>query len=267
MVYDPWHPTAGPVLDLQFFTEHLFDFGFAEIPEIEPNDVAGDATPLRPGEYGLGTLPQTDPVDFWAAPGTNEGDLLFAYVDTQTSNQGRDAKLTVRDKNEQVLAEDDNDGPGPSPVVAGVPVPAGLSGAVFYEVQSSDGTGIEQYAIYSAVVDPADVADEQELGIGNNDTAATATPLTRTMQNGTLGSAPGSGDVDFYSVLATEGARIVVMLDNDPDRDGLPAATRISILDPNGTEVVPPTSGDGDGNSAWPRRPAARTMSTGSSRS
>ena len=57
LVYDPWHPD-GPVLELKYFTEHLFDFGFAQIPEIEPNNVAGEATPIRPGEYVPGRWTQ-----------------------------------------------------------------------------------------------------------------------------------------------------------------------------------------------------------------
>jgi hypothetical protein len=247
MVYDPWHPT-GPVLELKYFTENLFTFGFAEVVEIEPNDVPADATPIRPGEYGAGALASDDVVDYWAAPGASEGDLVFAYVDTRASSQSRDATLTLLDKNENPLAADDDDGPSDSPVIAGVPIPAGLAGTIFYEVRAANGGSIDEYAIYSAVVDPVDVEDEQEPGTGLNDTPSTAIPISRGMQTGTLGAAPGSGDVDHYEVLVTEGSRIVVMMDNDPDQDGQLTSTLVSILDPNGSEVFPPTGGDGDGN-------------------
>lgn len=247
MVYDPWHP-LGPVLELQYFTEHLFDFGFAEVPEIEPNDVPADATPLRPGEYGVGALSGTDVVDYWAAPGAREGDLIFAYVDTQQSTSSKDAVLTVLDKNEKMLASDDNDGPGASPVVAGVPVSTGLAGTLYYQVREATGGAISEYAIYSAILDPSDAADEGETGAGANDSATTATPISRTLMTGSLGNTSGSGDVDFYEVLATEGARLVVMMDNDPDKNGTFTSSQISILDPNGNQIFPPTNGDGDGN-------------------
>ena len=61
-----------------------------------------------------------------------------------------------------------------------------------------------------------DAADEGEAGTGVNDTTATATPLTQLLTTGSL----TSGDVDYFSVVATEGSRILVMMDHDPDGDG-----------------------------------------------
>jgi hypothetical protein len=247
MLYDPFH-SDGAVLELSYFTEHLFDFPFAEIIEIEPNQAPASATPLRPGEFGSGELINGDEVDFWASPGANAGDLVFAYVDPQRSNSSRDATLTVIDRELGILGSDDNDGPGPAPVVAGVAVPTGLAGTVFYEVREAGDDTISEYQIFAAVVDSQDAADEGETGIGANDTRETAVPISRALMNGELGSAVGSGDVDFYRLLAAEGTRIVVMMDNDPDKDGALTATSVSILDPNGTEIFPATTGDGDGN-------------------
>jgi len=242
MLYDPYHP-AGPSLELSFFTELPYVLPYAEVEEFEPNDTPDEAAALRTGQYGAGAVSAAD-VDFWGTPGSSVGDLLFAYVDVQDSAGVPAANLEILANDRSLLAADQNDGPGGGAVVAGVSVPAGQAGNVYYRVNETSGAGISRYQLYTAIVDPLDAVYEGEPGTGVNDTMATATLVTKRLTTGKL----ASGDIDYFALLATAGSRIVVMMDHNPDGDGLLTSTSLSLLAPDGSEVFPSTEADGDGN-------------------
>ncbi|MCH5374448.1 MAG: aspartyl protease family protein, partial [Planctomycetes bacterium] len=243
MLYEPNH-AEGPYVDLSFFTEQLYSLPFADVEEIEPNSVREEANPIQPGQYGFGSIGTND-VDFWGTPGGSVGDLVFAYVDTQNATGTPQSQIQLIANSGVVLAEDAGDGPGGGAVVAGVEIPTGQAGNVYYRVAAEGGEELSRYELYTAIVDPLDIADEGELVSGTNDTAATAVPATRTVMTGQV----PAGDVDYYSFVATEGTRIVVMADNDPDRDGLLTPTQLTLFGPTG-EIFAPTSSGGDANAA-----------------
>jgi autotransporter-associated beta strand protein len=233
MLYDPFDP-AGPSLQISFFTEHLFGTSSA-VPEAEPNNSTGTATVLPSGAFGVAAISPANDTDFWVTTGAGAGDLIFAYVDTQDSTSSKDSTLTVIGNDQSSIIEfDDNDGPGLSSVVAGAAVTQ--SGNVYFNVNAAAGSEISSYDLYAAIVDPADTVDETE----GNDTAATATPIPilTTVMTGTV---TGS-DVDYYSFFATEGSRVVVMMDNDPDANATHTHAALTIVDPDGSTVL--ASGD-----------------------
>lgn len=242
MVYDPFHP-AGPSLELTFFTEHLYGLFGSAVPESEPNNTASLATALGAGQYGVGSIAPAGDTDFWVRKDVNPGDLVFAYVDTQSSTTSTNSTLTVLADDGTPIEFDDNDGPGLSSVVAGAPVPQ--LGRVFFQVNEAGGGTISQYELYQEVVSPGDSAGETE---GNN-TTLDANPIKRTITTGSV--APGSGDVDFFSFVATTGSRIVVIMDNDPDGNSQTTHTVLSILDPDGNPLKLGDNSSGtDGNAA-----------------
>jgi Ca2+-binding RTX toxin-like protein len=242
-VYDPFHP-SGPSLELTFFTEHLYGIFGSAVGEDEPNETASTATLLTAGQYGVGEITPSGDTDWWVVENVNPGDLVFAYVDTQSSTTSRDSMLRVlADDGTTPVETDADDGPDLSSAVAGAIMPQ--AGRVLFEVTGPNGGTITQYELYQAVVSPTDSASETE---GNNSTGE-ADPILRTIMTGSV--APGSGDSDYFSFVATTGSRIVVIMDNDPDGDGLATHTDLSVLNPIGNVIQ---SGDNtagaDGNAA-----------------
>lgn len=252
MLYDP-HRAGGPVLELSFFTEQLYALPFADVEEIEPNGERELANPLQPGQFGYGALAGGD-VDFWGTPGGSPGDLVFAYADPG-DGAASGARIEVLGGDGSLLGADAGDGPAGGAVVAGAEVPAGLAGSIYYRVEAAPGGQINRYELYTAIVDPLDAADEGEVSGGSNNTLATATPVTQTMMSGQL----GLDDVDNYAFVATEGSRIVVMIDNDPDRDGQSTPVGLTLLGPDGGEVVSQTVPAADGNAGAVRTVAAES--------
>lgn len=104
-------------------------------------------------------------------------------------------------------------------VVAGVEVPQ--SGDVFYKVAGKGTDVISSYQVYQAIVDPSNPQiDEVEY---NNETLF-ATDIDIFDGNGVSRIVNGQfdepGDVDFYQFTAGPGERLVVILDNNPERNG-----------------------------------------------
>jgi hypothetical protein len=243
IVYDPFHP-AGPSLELNFFTEHLYGIFGSAVGEDEPNGDALTATVLGAGQYGVGEITPAGDADWWAVENANPGDLVFAYVDTQSSTTSRDSTLRVFASDGTTLIETDaDDGPDLSSAVAGAVVPQ--AGRVHFEVTGPSSGTISQYELYQAVVSPTDSAAESET----NDSTADADPILSTIMSGSV--APGSGDSDYFSFVATTGSRIVVIMDNDPDGDSLATHTNLEILSPSGGVIQTGDNTAGaDGNAA-----------------
>ena len=218
----------------------------ASVFEAEPNDTSGLADVITPGvEIGVGAVSPPGDTDYWVGltnsfgVDPNPGDLVFAYVDTQHSTTSPDSFLTVYDSMGGVIEMDDNDGPGYSSVIAGATL--GLPGPVFFQVDEWAFSDISQYELYTEIVDPADSAPEFEPVPYFNDTPGTATPITATMMTGTV--APGSGDVDYFSFFANVGDRIVLMVDEDPERNGATDLWPVEIIDVDGVTTL--ATGDG----------------------
>ena len=169
--------------------------------------------------------------DFWTAP-AQANDLLFAFVDTQNSGGSVDSTLTVFDTDGQTILEfDDDDGPGGTSVVAGAQV--SQDGDASFKVQGFGAATLTPYELYTRVVDPTDFQTE-----GNNDTPATADPITASLVIGDFSAA----DDDYFSFSAAEGDRIVVMVDQDPNDDGMRTDVHLDIIDTDTATIL--ASGD-----------------------
>jgi len=220
-----------------------------EIAEVEPNDAPAQATPLAPGQFGLGIItfssvgPNFVPnVDVWRSSAA-VGDLLFAYVDTQESTAFKESSLIILNNDGATTLESDvADGP-PLGFVGGAVVAGAVvtqPGNVYYVVNSFNNnvvTSVSPYRLYQAVVNPAQSAAEQE----GNDSVATANPVSARMMTATVTGA----DVDFYKVFVPAGARLVVIMDDDPDNDFMTTDTELSILAVDGTTLL--ATGDNNG--------------------
>jgi hypothetical protein len=237
--------------------------------ETEPNGTTATADPLSRnpgvGDISSGGLD----VDVWSSAFASEGDLVFVLVSTARSTTSNDSFLEVLDAGGAVIGSDDNDGPmGPGSggsAVAGAEVPVGQGGNVFFRItQEGMDDDITPYEIYRAVVDPTLAADEAEdngfpglatlIEIGQ---LATGTiPFTDNMD----GTGTGSDDDDYFAFAARAGDVVVVLIDEDPDRDGKLPDTELSILDIDGVTELPGgnddgisgSGGAGDANSAGP---------------
>ncbi|HWL92733.1 MAG TPA: cellulase family glycosylhydrolase [Phycisphaerae bacterium] len=199
------------------------------VNEIEPNDMISAATPLDPGDIGLGAITFGD-VDTWSVMNASVAQLIFAYVDTTGAVNSTNSILNIYGQDGMLITSDDDSGPADSSAVAGAAV--AVSGGVFFEVKPFD-AGLQQfdhYHLHQLVVTPNDVASESE----DNDTAAKADPLDGPA---TAGDAPDS-DVDFYSFVAEEGQAIVLIVDDDSNKNSSPTHTLISILDSDGQTVL-----------------------------
>jgi len=206
----------------------------AVVNESEPNATAATADSLNPGAFGAGAISPTGDVDVWKTTGVNIFDLVFAYVDT-TGSANTDSSLDLILNDTTTVLESDNDsGPSTSSAVAGAVV--SQAGSLFYRVTENGNNGvISPYSLFQAVVSPEDVVAEVE----GNDASDVANIVTAPVMTGAVSGA----DVDFYS-FPVLGApfQIVVIVDEDPDNDGVLTDTRVSILDKDGSTVL--ASGD-----------------------
>lgn len=222
-----------------------------QIPEEEANNTIISSTPIGVLESGFGNISfNVADVDIWMASGAFPGDLIFVYVDA-TGSRGRmlseDSTLVVRANDGfTVIESDDLDGPGSSSVVAGAVVP--MFGNVFYAVrEDGNSANIEPYFLYQVIVDPGDVSGEVEP----NNTAANATPISQPITSGVFQTG-GPLDIDMFSFPAKALESIVVIMDDDPDNDGIHTDTELAIISTDGTTVI--AGGDnrleGNGNAA-----------------
>ena len=119
---------------------------------------------------------------------------------------------------------------GVSSAVAGAT--AEQAGRVYYKVSAANGT-VDEYILYQAIVDPGSGTNESE----DNDTVSRA-DLVETSKLVT-GDLDTTDDVDFFRFRFEPGpdTEFAVVLDNDPDKDGLYANTSITLYDSYGNEL------------------------------
>jgi predicted hotdog family 3-hydroxylacyl-ACP dehydratase len=214
------------------------------LDEAEPNDSIGQANLIRRHEFGNGAIDPLGDQDFWQFSGAADGDLAFAFVDTQGSAMSTASILElIADDAVSIIETDVNNGPGVTSIIAGAILPH--SGNVFYHVaENGDNDVITEYALYQAIVSPTDSAPELEA----NDTSATANGIASTITTATVSGA----DVDFFEFRAAMGATIVVIMDDDPEDDGSLTDTELQLLSTDGVTVL--ADGDdasgNDGNGA-----------------
>jgi hypothetical protein len=220
------------------------------INETEDNDTPATANLLNAGDSGTGEINPLADVDFWRVPGARSGNLLFAYVDTSASTESKDSVLRAY-ANDTTTLIDQNDDDGPpagahsSSVIAGTSIPQ--TGLVYLQITEAGNSAlIKPYHLYQTIVDPADSVAESEP----NDTAQTANTITRPLMTGDLGAL----DHDVFKFHANQNDRVVVILDEDPDRDGSSTHTIVHITD-NALATLP--SGDGDNSDVNTRANAA----------
>ncbi len=218
--------------------------GYATVGgEVEPNHLQANATIILHGETGMGAISPIAEVDTWVREDGLTGQLVFAYVDTNGAANGgvnsQNSEFAVRDDDFTLFASDLNDGPPPAglgSVIAGAAVPQ--DGDVFFRIRETGNNHIiTEYYLYQVLLDPAESAAESEL----NDSPAVATPISAPLMTGNVAAA----DVDFFSFSALAGDRIVVIMDDDPDKDGFLTDTELEIRGPDGLAVL----ADGDDNS------------------
>jgi hypothetical protein len=218
-----------------------------EINEVEPNDMTSTAMPIADGQWGQGHLTYFEEcsmgppcfyyqeLDYWRRAAA-AGQFVFAYVHVESTSGLVGSTLTVL-ANDGTTAIEPDQGDGPPPgglpsgsVVAGAAVTQ--SGGVYYQISGTFSSVFAafDYRLYQALVDPADSAAERE----GNDTIATANGIFAHMMTGMV----SGGDVDFYKVFVPAGARLVVIMDDNPDGDTVYTDTEISILATDGATTL-----------------------------
>jgi len=206
----------------------------AQVNEVEPNGLLENASLLRNREFLAAAINPDGDIDIFRVPGCQAGDLVFAWVDSRLSpsvnGDQPNSFLTVADARGFVIGADDDDGPRKSSVVAGAAT--SVSGDVFFrvlEVASGPHLLID-YEIHHAVVRPDDVSVEVEP----NDDVADANFIT---SNITTGSAART-EVDSFRIDVRQNERIAVILDADPERNGLPAPVILDIAAADGSIIT-----------------------------
>ncbi|RIK67596.1 MAG: hypothetical protein DCC65_05535 [Planctomycetota bacterium] len=209
----------------------------SEVGELEPNDSIQAASLLRNRESVRAEISPAGELDTYRVPHCQAGDLIFAWVDSRVSPPDADGNkpdslLQVLNSDGRVLESDDNDGPKLGSVVAGAETDA--PGDVFYRVMDpSIPHVLDAYELHHAVVSPADAVSETEP----NDTIDQADFITSRLTTGTTHRA----EFDFYRVDVRAGERLVVLLDADPERNGLVTPIIVTIFSADGTPLA---SGD-----------------------
>ena len=209
-----------------------------EVNEVEPNGTVNQTKTLFPGQFGRGVitymplgadfLPEAD---FWRVSVSTGGNLVFAYVDGSESMNSGDTSLELINFNFTTLEADLDDGPGPGAAIGGaVSSQSGILEVLVSGGVSSVNTTIDPYRLYQALIKPTESAPEQEA----NNTFTTANNITARMMTGNVSGA----DVDFYKVFVQSGLRLVVIMDDNPDKNPTNTDTELSILNIDGTTVL-----------------------------
>lgn len=202
----------------------------AQVNEAEPNGDTATATPIAAFDQGAGAISPAADRDFWVTGGATAGFEIFALVETAESTGSTDALLVARDDAGAVIEDDDNDGPGSAPALAGDAVP--VAGDVFFEIyeQNDDGV-VTPYRLFQLIADPATSTAEVEP----NDTLEDATAVERqTLATGHLVPT----ETDLFAIPLESGEELAVMLDRDPDDDATFFSSRIDVLDVDATTVL-----------------------------
>src|ERR1043165_2493216 len=202
--------------------------------EQEPNDTVATAQLLpSSGVVVRGTIvPGTD-VDYYAF-GANAGDRVYALVITAGSSAalGNNASVLTIYNTDGVTAleSDDNNGSlgTASSCIAGRVLPA--AGIYYIAVRSNSGNQIRPYDLYLRVHSGVPAPEVEP-----NDGTTTAMPLP---DEGWVSGTVITGSPDYFSINLNAGDTVCLMLDLDPDRDGLQANYNLSFGQFNGTNVM-----------------------------
>ncbi len=211
----------------------------------EPDNSTGTASLIRLFEFAQSGISPAADKDIWRTPGAAVGELIFAYVDTSSSAASMDSVLDVLANDGTTVIESDNDdGPGLGSVVAGAIVPQ--DGNVFFQITESGNNETMSYRLFQAVMDAADSVSELEP----NNTPATANIISMPIIHGNVAS--GSGDVDYFRFFAPYFAYVAVVMDENPENDGVITDTTLTIYDTDETTVlaIGDNLGVTDGNAA-----------------
>jgi hypothetical protein len=220
--------------------------------EQEPNDTAASASPIvlwNPDTFFTaiyGTMPVPGDVDWYsfAAPA---GARLWLSVNTGVagSSESRDSVVSVFAPDGVTLIEDDDDdGTGngwddtieslDASVIAGAVLPAG--GTYYARVRAKDaGATIAGYSVLIGLTTAAPAMEVEP------------TPPCRQMFGPLLlGSLSSSADVDCYEAGTLDSGLAFVVVDGDPERDGIGTDTTVAFQNEFGQVLVTNSSRAGD---------------------
>ncbi|MEK6304146.1 MAG: HYR domain-containing protein [Acidobacteriota bacterium] len=220
-------------------------------PEVEPNNTSATAQVLiSPDNCFIvqGTVSPSADLDFFRVDGVPAGAKAWFYTDTGGALVAgdRDSFVEILAANGTTIIEsDDDDGTGNggdgsvetgfASSIAGRTLTAG--GTYFFRVRgfgTFPGTSVvNPYRMFLTITNVAATAEVEA-----NNTAATANPIVTAVQTtGVRSGAIGvSGDVDFYSVVATAGNILFISVDGDPPRtDATTLDGVIQLFAPDGT--------------------------------
>ncbi len=230
-----------------------------EVNEVEPNDTAGTATPIDTPLNG-GQIVGPGDSDFWAIPGLT-GDRVYAWANNGgSSNSTLDTDMRFFAADGTTLIEfDDEDGDGvnapiddlyfiystTAPTIAGARFTSDATHFLQVDAQNATGT-VHRYRMHVGV-EPADRSPLSECE--PNDEIASA---DRTGKDYFGGVVDTDGDIDFYAFEATEGDRIFISLDGDPERDSDPTESasvntngfhgKLAVYDPDEDQLISDSS-------------------------
>lgn len=221
--------------------------------EQEPNDTAASASPidLWPADQALftaiyGTVAVPGDVD-WFSFGAPAGARLWLSVNTgvaQTS-PSRDSVVSIfAPDGVTLIEEDDDDGTGngwndtveslDASLIAGAVLPA--AGTYYARVRAKDpGATIAGYSVMIGLTTAAPVMEVEP------------TPPCRPLAEGLLlGSLSSSADVDCYQANILDHGLAFVVVDGDPERDGVGTDITLEIQGFGGQQLLTNSSRAGD---------------------
>jgi len=200
-------------------------------PEVEPNNTPATATVLVPEDWELwffgvpGAISPAGDVDYFQIP-VQAGNRLWLLVDTGGTTlpgaTSRDSVLEVlAPDGSTVLEQDDDDGTGNG---HGMVISSLDASAIAGLVAPSTGS----YFLRVAAKNPTDVIAPYVLMVG----MSTTTPGPETEPNDTMGQAQSAWlsvlgslssdtDLDWYDLNLMDAGVPFVIVDGDPERDGI----------------------------------------------
>lgn len=202
------------------------------VEETESNETTGSADLLQQSEIGSGSiaLPVGDSIDFWRRSNVSAGDLVFARIENEGAVPSQNSRLWLYGSGGTDFFRQEDVRAFPFSALGGVAIPT--SGNLFLRVRESTSLSMVGYRLYQAIVNPStDAATEAEP----NDTPASANLVSHPMMTGSIVNA---SHVDVFHFEAAAGTGAMVVLDNDPEKNGAICEAHVQILDRDGTTVL-----------------------------
>ncbi|MBX7143899.1 MAG: hypothetical protein K1X79_05560 [Oligoflexia bacterium] len=197
--------------------------------ENEPNEVSASASLLPMGNCGLGKIASPGDSDIWFSSNINAGSQLFAWVDTTAAQASDTSSLEILSSSGATIGFDTNSGPGNSSAVAGLALTE--AGNLFMRIRElGDDAALNPYILSSIISRPGDLANESEP----NDAAGTANTVRAAVMHGSATAT----DSDYFSFNANFGDVVSVVVDNDPERNGLITKSNVQIIGLDGSQVL-----------------------------